>query len=118
MTAQLKLEGAGLLVLFAGAYFYLDYGWGFFALLFFAPDLSFFCYLLNTRVGAVAYNIMHHQGIFAVLLVVGFYFSIDWLIQLSLVFLAHSAFDRMLGYGLKYPDDFKHTHLGWMGKKK
>jgi hypothetical protein len=30
--------------------------------------------------------------------------------------LGHSSFDRVLGYGLKYDDDFKHTHLGWIGK--
>lgn len=23
----------------------------------------------------------------------------------------HSAFDRVLGYGRKYPDAFKHTHF-------
>jgi hypothetical protein len=28
------------------------------------------------------------------------------------IMLGHSAFDRVLGYGLKYPDSFKHTHLG------
>ena len=27
------------------------------------------------------------------------------------VLLGHSAFDRVLGYGLKYPDAFKHTHF-------
>jgi hypothetical protein len=26
----------------------------------------------------------------------------------------HASFDRILGYGLKYFDSFKHTHLGWM----
>jgi hypothetical protein len=28
----------------------------------------------------------------------------------------HSAFDRMLGYGMKYTDSFQHTHLGLIGK--
>ncbi|MDA1193538.1 MAG: DUF4260 family protein, partial [Candidatus Poribacteria bacterium] len=27
------------------------------------------------------------------------------------ILIGHSAFDRLLGYGLKYPDAFKHTHL-------
>lgn len=26
--------------------------------------------------------------------------------------------DRIFGYGLKYSDDFKHTHLGMIGKKE
>jgi len=42
----------------------------------------------------------------------------DILITGGLLLVAHSSFDRMLGYGLKFPDDFKHTSLGWMGKDK
>lgn len=30
--------------------------------------------------------------------------------------LAHSSLDRVLGYGLKYPDSFSHTHLGRIGR--
>jgi GNAT superfamily N-acetyltransferase len=26
--------------------------------------------------------------------------------------------DRVFGYGLKYPDAFQHTHLGWIGQRK
>lgn len=29
--------------------------------------------------------------------------------------MAHSTFDRVLGYGLKYPDSFKHTSIGYIG---
>jgi hypothetical protein len=28
----------------------------------------------------------------------------------------HSSLDRVLGYGLKYPDAFQNTHLGRIGK--
>jgi hypothetical protein len=30
---------------------------------------------------------------------------------LALIWLAHIGVDRALGYGLKYPDGFKDTHL-------
>ena len=33
------------------------------------------------------------------------------LLPLSLIWIAHLGFDRMLGYGLKYPTRFKGTHL-------
>ena len=33
----------------------------------------------------------------------------------GIILFTHSNMDRILGYGLKYPDDFKHTHLGWIG---
>jgi hypothetical protein len=38
--------------------------------------------------------------------------------KVALIFLAHSTFDRVAGYGLKYFDSFDHTHLGWIGKSK
>jgi hypothetical protein len=35
----------------------------------------------------------------------------------GIVLFGHSAFDRILGYGLKYPDSFNNTHLGRIGKE-
>lgn len=35
---------------------------------------------------------------------------------IGIVMFAHSSFDRVLGYGLKYCDNFKNTHLGAIGK--
>ncbi len=32
-------------------------------------------------------------------------------VSLALVWFAHIGFDRMVGYGLKYPTDFFDTHL-------
>ena len=34
----------------------------------------------------------------------------------GLILFGHSSMDRILGYGLKYPDSFEHTHLGMIGK--
>ena len=39
------------------------------------------------------------------------------LFLLGIFLFAHSAFDRIFGYGLKYADAFQHTHLGWIGKR-
>ncbi|TAG51385.1 MAG: DUF4260 family protein, partial [Runella slithyformis] len=33
---------------------------------------------------------------------------------IGIILFAHSAMDRIAGYGLKYEDAFKHTHLGWL----
>ncbi|MEM6559127.1 MAG: DUF4260 family protein [Myxococcota bacterium] len=33
------------------------------------------------------------------------------------IWIAHIAFDRALGFGLKSPAGFKHTHLGQFGKQ-
>jgi hypothetical protein len=32
--------------------------------------------------------------------------------------LAHIGADRLLGYGLKYGDNFQHTHLGQLGRER
>jgi len=117
MNLLLKLEDAAK---FAAAYalsLYFGYSWWLFLAWFLAPDLSMIGYFVNTKVGAVAYNLAHHQGLAIVIFAGGIYLNMPSLTFAGIVLFGHSAFDRLLGYGLKYPDDFKHTHLGWIGKK-
>ena len=117
MNSLLKLEDAAKFVAtYVLSLFFGNAWWLFFAWLL-APDLSMIGYTINTRVGAVLYNLAHHQGLAIVVFAIGFYLSTPSLIFAGMVLFGHSALDRLLGYGLKYPDDFKHTHLGWIGKK-
>jgi hypothetical protein len=46
---------------------------------------------------------------------VGWWQARPLVLALGLVWLAHIGVDRLLGYGLKYNDNFQHTHLGWIG---
>ncbi|MFD1327538.1 DUF4260 domain-containing protein [Mycoplana ramosa] len=85
-------------------------------LIFFAPDLSFFGYLLGPRVGAFCYNAVHIYAFGAALLAIGLMMPVPLLAVLGTLWLAHSGFDRMLGYGLKSPEGFVFTHLGRIGK--
>src|SRR5213595_1079424 len=80
--------------------------------LFFTPDIGMLGYLINTSIGAVAYNLFHHKGIALLLAALGYYFQNEMLLAVGLLLFAHASFDRIWGYGLKYPDSFKHTHLG------
>jgi len=117
MDLVLKLEDA---VKFVLAYFlslYFGHAWWLFFAWLLAPDLSMIGYVINTRVGAWLYNLAHHQGLALVVLAVGFYLNMSSLTFTGIILFGHSALDRMLGYGLKYSDSFKHTHLGWIGKK-
>jgi hypothetical protein len=91
-------------------------GWLYWAL-FLAPDLSMIGYLVNTRVGAAMYNIAHHKGTAVLCFALGLILSSIPLQFTGLLLLGHSSFDRILGYGLKFPDNFKNTHLGWIGKE-
>ena len=40
----------------------------------------------------------------------------DTMLLVGILLFAHSCFDRVWGYGLKYTDSFQHTHLGKIGK--
>ncbi len=35
----------------------------------------------------------------------------------AVIWFAHLGFDRLLGYGLKYPTTFGDTHLGMSGRR-
>ncbi|MEM9680882.1 MAG: DUF4260 domain-containing protein, partial [Bacteroidota bacterium] len=91
--------------------------WWVFLVLFLAPDIGMIGYLINNKVGAVLYNLFHHKGLAIVLYLAGVYLSNDMLCLSGTILFAHSAFDRMLGYGLKMEKGFKFTHLGEIGKK-
>lgn len=41
-----------------------------------------------------------------------------WLALIALAWAFHVGIDRMLGYGLKHPHSFTHTHLGRIGKDR
>lgn len=112
-----KLEGA--LIFIAGIGLFLHdsstLSWWIALLVFFAPDLSFAGYLLGPKVGAVSYNLVHVYAFGVISLVAGVMLSIPLLAALGSLWLAHSGFDRMLGYGLKSSEGFKVTHLGRIG---
>jgi multidrug transporter EmrE-like cation transporter len=87
-------------------------------ILFFAPDISMLGYLINTKTGAVSYNLFHHKGIAILLTATGYFLQQELLISIGILLFAHAAFDRIWGYGLKYSDSFSNTHLGRIGKQK
>jgi hypothetical protein len=88
------------------------------ALLFFSPDFGMVGYLVNSKVGAFTYNLFHHKGIAIGLGIAGYLISNEIMTAIGILLFAHSSFDRIFGYGLKYSDSFQHTHLGRIGKVK
>ena len=87
-------------------------------LLILTPDLSMLGYLAGPRIGAICYNLAHHQGIAIATAAVGFYAHSPLTLLIGILLFTHSAMDRIFGYGLKYPDQFRHTHLGWLPEGK
>lgn len=117
MKTTLKLEEAAKLIL--AWYFSLQLGfpwWVFFAWLL-APDISIAAYALGTKTVAVIYNLFHHQGLAIAIGLTGVYLRNNELQFAGALLFGHSSMDRVVGYGLKYADNFKSTHLGWIGGK-
>jgi hypothetical protein len=82
-----------------------------FALLILAPDLGAIGYLKDARLGSMTYNAVHSYAVPAILMALALLVNAPLGVQIALVWFAHIGIDRTLGYGLKYPDAFKHTHL-------
>ena len=112
----LKLEELAMMLLGIWAFSLLDYSWWWLVGLFFVPDIGMLGYVINNETGALTYNIFHHKGIAVALGLLGFFLENQVLQLTGIILFAHSSFDRMLGYGLKYEKGFKFTHLGEIGK--
>jgi hypothetical protein len=107
----LQLEGAFVFVSSLLAYRYNQGSWLQFVLLFLVPDVSMFGYLVNTRIGAIVYNAIHTYVGPLILAGYSLWAGHHTRLLLALIWFAHIGFDRLLGFGLKYPTRFKDTHL-------
>ena len=111
--AQRRLECAVVLLTCVLLYYQLEHSWGLFLALFFIPDLSLLLYIKGPRIGGTAYNLAH-CFVAPLLLAVAAWLSASALLQaIALIWLAHAAFDRAIGWGLKYPDSFCNTDMGF-----
>ncbi len=107
----LQAEGAALLAAATLAYAQLDGNWLKFAFLFLTPDVFMLGYLISPRLAAATYNL--GQSTLAPLALMGAALMGGLpMLGIGLIWLGHVGFDRLVGYGLKYPDAFQHTHLG------
>ena len=126
MKTLLRLEELAQLLFVILVLVMKSVAWWMYLVLFIGPDISMLGYLVNTRVGAFCYNLAHHKGIGIVLMLFGLLAEVANMLTnvqsgfflAGLVIYGHSSMDRMLGYGLKFTDHFKHTHLGWIGEKE
>jgi Domain of unknown function (DUF4260) len=107
----LRIEETTVLIATLFAYQQLQNSWLLFAILFLTPDLFMLGYLLNVRAGAATYNLAHTITLPLILLLASYVEHWHLASALALIWTAHIAFDRLLGYGLKYPTYFKDTHL-------
>ncbi len=116
MKNLLKLEELFMFALTIFLFSKMDFAWWWYPALLFTPDLSMIGYLINTKIGAVTYNFIHHKALGISLYVLGVILASQPLQLAGLILFGHSSMDRVLSYGLKYSDSFQHTHLGMIGR--
>ncbi|RWR05972.1 DUF4260 domain-containing protein [Siminovitchia fortis] len=109
--ALLHVEGLVVLALSLWIYGYNQFSWILFIVLLFAPDLSMFGYLINNKIGAIIYNVFHTYTVAMIVIFFGLLFVSSTTLAIGLIWVSHIGMDRMFGYGLKYPTEFKDTHL-------
>jgi hypothetical protein len=109
-----RIESVAIAFLALAMYIKFGFAWYFLPIGFLAIDLSALGYLANARIGALTYNAAHSYLVPVVILlvVVAMQNFPEALLCVSLIWIFHIAVDRSMGYGLKYPDSFAHTHLG------
>ena len=114
----LRLEGLAVLVASFLAFRATGFFWGWFAALFFAPDMSALGFLASPRAGAWTYNLGHTYAIALPVTVLGLATGTHVPLGVGLIWCAHIGFDRALGYGLKSPEEKNLTHLGRIGRDR
>ena len=131
MKNLLRLEELAQFAVCLVLLYALNSQWWLYLLLFIGPDIGMLGYLINTRIGGITYNLLHHKGLALALVLVGMPGQFEnanmvlldmvnpWvnpLFACGIILYGHASMDRVFGYGLKFSDGFHHTHLGWIGK--
>ncbi|MDN4524055.1 DUF4260 domain-containing protein [Fictibacillus fluitans] len=112
MKKTLQAESLLFLILTLLLYFYhFHFSIVWFFVLLFVPDFSMLGYSVNPRMGSITYNFFHTYLLPLLLGIVGMIVKMDAFIMIGLIWAAHIAMDRTLGYGLKSEHSFKETHL-------
>ncbi len=115
MKNLLKLEELAEALFALAVFARLPYAWWVLPAAFLLPDLGMAGYLAGPRVGAFCYNVAHHKALALAVGLAGWGLGQPALQLAGTVLIFHSAFDRLLGYGLKYATGFRDTHLGRVG---
>jgi len=117
MKQLIKWEEGAMFLLSIVLLSRLPYAWYWWLVWILAPDLSMLAYLGGNRVGAIGYNIVHHKAVAIALYLLGMFTFHPALEFAGMILFGHSSMDRAMGYGLKYFNSFRDTHLGKIGKR-
>lgn len=109
----LRLEGLFVLAATLTVYATLLHGqWWIFAVFFLAPDIALLGYATKrVDLAAAFYNTAHNYVLPILLALPSWKAGRHTGEVAAAIWIAHIAFDRALGFGLKYPQSFKETHI-------
>nr|WP_310991165.1 DUF4260 family protein [Aequorivita sp. S2608]MDS1296979.1 DUF4260 family protein [Aequorivita sp. S2608] len=85
MKITLKIEELAQFLFGIFLFSHLDYAWWWFLVLILTPDIGAIGYVINTKIGAITYNIFHHKAIAIAVGVAGFYFNVSLLILIGVI---------------------------------
>lgn len=117
MKNSLKLEELAQFLFGIYLFSTLDFAWWWFPVLILSPDISMVGYVFGNKVGAYSYNLFHHKAVAIAVYLLGIYLNNSMVELGGIILFAHSAMDRMFGFGLKFITSFNDTHLGKIGKE-
>lgn len=112
MKNLLKVEELAMFLATIYALYLHEVPWWAYLLLALGPDIGMIGYAINPKIGAFTYNLLHHKGAAVAVGLLGFLMGSDATFLAGIVLFGHSSMDRIFGYGLKFTDAFKNTHLG------
>jgi hypothetical protein len=92
-------------------YWWIGVSWWWLVVFILAPDITILGYLINPKVGAYGYNLIHTYSLAIVLGLIGLILGHISIEVAGVILGCHIGMDRSFGFGLKYIDNFKHTHL-------
>ena len=107
----LRVEALAIFAAGVVAYGELGGPWLLLVPLLLVPDISMIGFVRDARLGALTYDIGHNLATAGALFGLWLLLGIAWLAVAGAVLVAHIGMDRVFGYGLKYPTEFKDTHL-------
>lgn len=117
MKNLIRLEEAAMFGASILLFSQTTFSWWWYPALILLPDIGMIGYVAGHKTGAFTYNLFHHKAVAIVVLCLGWYLSFPWLLLAGIILFGHSSLDRMMDYGLKYPDSFHHTHLAMLKQK-
>jgi hypothetical protein len=123
ITQRVEAGAVALLAVVAVVVLYPAWWWAILAA-FLVFDLSMLGYVRSTAAGATSYNLVHNyafpalMGLTALVTQSSYPSASTAAGVLACAWAFHVGVDRALGYGLKLPDSFGHTHLGRIGNTR